>query len=145
MISFQLFRLNPSEILQANTFSPNRGILQLIAVGVAPPLNRLNTTLTVCVTQGAQITSEATLSFVAFVSRPTSADLGVIGERAAASLFPVVTTMSVKDSDWTSVIPHQSRVSLKLSYWSVWTQWLMLIDAHPITKQSLGLAPVWRR
>lgn len=45
------------------------------------------------------MTSEAPLSFVLFVSRPTAADLGARGERAATSRFPVLTTMSVKDSD----------------------------------------------
>lgn len=39
MIYLQPFGLNPSENLQANTFAPSRGILKLITVEAAPPLN----------------------------------------------------------------------------------------------------------
>lgn len=89
----------PAKKLHANTFPPNRGILKLM-VGAAPPLNRLNMTFSLFVLhKEAQMTSEAVLSFVVFDSRPTWADLGAIGERAATSPFAVVTTMSVKDSD----------------------------------------------
>lgn len=86
-------------------------------VAAAPPLNALNTKLSLFEShKGAQITSEAALSFVVFVSRPTSADLEAISERASTSPFPVGTTMSAKDSDWTCVImaPVESLIKTKL-------------------------------
>lgn len=80
-------------------FHPIEAFLKLM-VGAAPPLNRLNMTFSVFVLhKETRMTSEAVLSFVVFDSRPASADLGAIGERAATSPFAAVTTMSVKDWD----------------------------------------------